>query len=63
MSNRDKALALLQSITDDDLDAGARLFAEDAEWVEVPIGLVYRGPGGWRENVDYWKTGFSVGAV
>jgi ketosteroid isomerase-like protein len=53
----------LQSITDDDLDAGARLFADDAEWVELPLGLVYRGPNGWHENVNYWRTGFSDGAV
>jgi ketosteroid isomerase-like protein len=53
----------LQSITDDDLDAGARLFAEDAEWIELPLGLVYRGPNGWHENVNYWRTGFSDGGV
>lgn len=63
MSNRDKALALFQSIIDDDLDAGARLFAEDAEWIELPLGLVYRGPTGWHENVNYWRTGFSDGGV
>ncbi len=63
ISNGDKAKALLQSITDDDLDAGARLFADDAEWVELPLGLVYRGPNGWHENVEYWRTGFSNGAV
>jgi ketosteroid isomerase-like protein len=63
ISNRDTALALLQSITDDDLDAGSRLFAEDAEWIELPLGLVYRGPNGWHENVNYWRTGFSDGEV
>jgi len=63
MSNSDKARALLQSITDDDLDAGARLFADEAEWVELPLGLVYRGPAGWHENVNYWRTGFSDGGV
>jgi len=63
MTNSDKARALLQSITDDDLDAGARLFADDAEWIEVPLGLVYRGPRGWHENVNYWRTGFSEGGV
>lgn len=53
----------MQSITDDDLDAGARLFADDAEWVELPLALVYHGPNGWHENVEYWRTGFSDGAV
>ena len=59
----EKALALLQSITDDDLDAGERLFAADAEWVELPLGLVYRAPTGWHDNVNYWRTGFEDGHV
>jgi ketosteroid isomerase-like protein len=63
VTNGEKAVALLQSITDDDLDAGARLFAADAEWVELPLGLVYRGPDGWHENVNYWRTGFDDGGV
>ena len=63
MSNLEKAQALLQSINDDDLEAGARLFADDAEWVELPLGLTYRGPAGWHENVNYWRTGFSEGGV
>jgi ketosteroid isomerase-like protein len=57
------ALALLQSITDDDLDAGSRFFADDAEWVELPLGLVYRAPTGWHDNVNFWRTGFSDGSV
>jgi ketosteroid isomerase-like protein len=63
VTNGEKAVALLQSITDDDLDAGARLFATDAEWVELPLGLVYRAPDGWHENVNYWRTGFDGGGV
>ncbi len=31
--------------------------------IEDPIGLTYRGPGGWPENVNYWRTGFSDGHV
>ncbi len=61
MSNVEAALALFQSISDDDLDAVAEHFAEDAEWTEVPLGLVYRGPAGWRENVVYWRDGFTDG--
>jgi len=63
VSNLEKAIALLQSITDDDLDAGARLFAADAEWVELPLGLTYRAPTGWHDNVNYWRSGFEDGSV
>jgi ketosteroid isomerase-like protein len=61
MSNVDAALALFRSIGDDDLDSVAAHFADDAEWVEVPLGLTYRGPAGWRENVEYWRDGFTAG--
>ena len=61
MSNVDTALALFQSISDDDLDAVAAHFADDAEWVELPLGKIYRGPAGWRENVEYWREGFTDG--
>ena len=61
MSNVDLALALFRSISDDDLDAVAAHFADDAEWVELPLGKVYRGPEGWRENVEYWREGFTDG--
>ena len=63
MTNVDAALALFGSITDDNLASGADHFAEDAEWVELPLGKSYRGPSGWIENVDYWKTAFSDGHV
>jgi len=61
MTNVDTALALFQSISDDDLDAVAAHFADDAEWVELPLGKIYRGPAGWRENVEYWREGFTDG--
>ena len=61
MTNVDTALALFRSISDDDLDAVAAHFADDAEWVELPLGKVYRGPAGWRENVEYWREGFTDG--
>ena len=61
MSNVDTALALFQSISEDDLDAVAAHFADDAEWVELPLGLAYRGPAGWRKNVEYWRDGFTDG--
>jgi ketosteroid isomerase-like protein len=63
MTNVDAALALFKSINDDDLDAGAAQFADDAEWTEVPIGLTYRGPRGWHDNVNFWRDSFSEGAV
>ena len=63
MSNVDAALALFTSITDDELEAGAANFAADAEWVELPLGKTYRGPSGWPENVNYWKTAFTGGHV
>jgi ketosteroid isomerase-like protein len=63
MTNVAAALALFSSITDDDLASGAIHFAEDAEWVEIPLGKTYRGPDGWYENVNYWKTAFSDGHV
>jgi ketosteroid isomerase-like protein len=61
MSNVDVALALFTSIAEDDLDAVAACFAEHAEWVELPLGKTYRGPAGWRENVEYWREGFTDG--
>ena len=61
MSNVDVALALFKSIADDDLDSVAAHFADDAEWVELPLGRTYRGPEGWRENVEYWRDGFTDG--
>jgi ketosteroid isomerase-like protein len=61
MSNVETALALFQSISDDELDAVAAHFADDAEWVEIPLGLTYRGPAGWRQNVEYWRDGFTDG--
>ena len=61
MSNVDSVLALFKSISDDDLDSVAAAFADDAEWVEVPLGLTYRGPAGWRANVEYWRDGFTDG--
>ena len=63
MSNVEAALALFTSITEDDLDAVAVHFAPDAEWTEIPIGLTYHGPAGWRENVEFWRKSFSGGAV
>ena len=61
MSNVDAVLALFRSIGDQDLDAVGEHFADDAEWEEVPIGLTYRGPAGWRKNVEYWQDGFTDG--
>jgi ketosteroid isomerase-like protein len=61
MSNVDAVLALFRSIGDEDLDAVGEHFADDAEWEEVPLGLRYRGPAGWRENVEYWQDGFTDG--
>ena len=63
MTNGERAVALIQSIVDDDLDAGSLFFAPDAEWVELPLGTVYRGPAGWRTNVEYWQTAFTDGYV
>jgi ketosteroid isomerase-like protein len=63
MTNVDAALALFSSITHDDLASGAAHFSEEAEWVEIPLGKTYRGPQGWSENVNYWKTAFSNGHV
>jgi ketosteroid isomerase-like protein len=63
MSNVEAVLAIFQSITDDDLDVGAAYFADDAEWIELPIGFTYRGPNGWHENVNFWKGPFSDGYV
>ena len=63
MSNVDAALALFTSITEDELEAAGVYFAADAEWVELPLGKTYRGPSGWPENVNYWKTAFTDGHV
>jgi ketosteroid isomerase-like protein len=63
MRNVDIALALFQSITEDELDAVSSHFAVDAEWTEIPLGLTYRGPAGWRENVEYWRKSMDDGAV
>lgn len=63
MSNVDAALALFDSIINDQLEAGAVHFADDAEWVEIPLGKIYRGPSGWPENVKYWQTAFTDGHV
>jgi ketosteroid isomerase-like protein len=61
MSNVDAVLELFRSISDEDLDAVGKHFADDAEWEEVPLGLTYRGPTGWRKNVEYWQDGFTDG--
>ena len=61
MSNADAVRALFESIADDQLESVASHFADDAEWVELPLGLTYRGPEGWRENVEYWRDGFTDG--
>jgi ketosteroid isomerase-like protein len=63
MNNVDVALSLFRSITEDDLDAVASHFAPDAEWTEIPLGLTYRGPAGWRENVEYWRASMDDGAA
>lgn len=61
MTNLEITLALFKSIDDDDLDSVANHFADDAEWIELPLGVTYRGPSGWRENVEYWRDGFVNG--
>jgi ketosteroid isomerase-like protein len=63
MSNTDTVRALFASINDRDPDAAAAHIAESAEWTEVPTGQSYRGPGGWRENMDFWLGAFPDGRV
>jgi ketosteroid isomerase-like protein len=61
MRNTEIALALFRSIKDDDLDSVADHFAHDAAWTELPLGVTYHGPSGWRKNVEYWREAFVNG--
>ena len=63
MSNADVARALYAAINDRDADAGAACMADKAEWREVPTGQIYRGPAGWRANMDFWLGAFPDGRV
>jgi steroid delta-isomerase-like uncharacterized protein len=63
VGNDDIMRTLYQSINDDNPDNGAALFADDAEWSEVPTGQTYRSPGGWQENYNFWKGAFPDGRV
>jgi predicted ester cyclase len=63
MGNADVVRALYASINDRDPDAGAVHFADTAEWSEVPTGQTYRGPAGWKENMNFWLGAFPDGKV
>lgn len=57
------ARAIYDSINAHDPEAGAALMPDDAEWLEVPTGMRYRGPDGWRQNFGFWIGAFPDGRV
>lgn len=66
MSAQDNAALarrLYDSINARDPEAGGALIPEDCEWLEVPTGIRYRGPDGWRENLAFWLGAFPDGRV
>lgn len=66
MSAEDNATVvrqLFESINARDVDAGAALIPDDCEWLEIPTGLRYRGPDGWRESFGFWLGAFPDGRV
>lgn len=66
MSAQDNAAVvrqLLDSINARDVEAGAALIPDECEWLEIPTGLRYRGPEGWRQNFGFWLGAFPDGRV
>ncbi len=62
-----KAETLARSLYDNfnahKLEEGAKLVADDCEWVDVASGAVFKGPKGYLEFDDGWLTAFPDGQV
>jgi steroid delta-isomerase-like uncharacterized protein len=41
-----------------DLDGGAKLVADDCEWIDVPSGMIFRGPAGYKDFDGGWIAAF-----
>ena len=52
------ALTVSQGFNERDFDRAASVFADDAEMLNVATGAVYRGPPGFRRDMEYWFTAF-----
>lgn len=46
-----------------DPDQGAKVIAEDCEFIDVPRGELQRGPDGYRHDYERWRTAFPDGTV
>ena len=49
--------------TERDPDQGAKVIAEDCEFIDVPRGELQRGPDGYRHDYERWRTAFPDGTV
>ena len=52
------ALTVSQGFNERDFDRAASVFADDAEMLNVATGAVYRGPEGFKRDMEYWFTAF-----
>ena len=44
-------------------DRGAAVIADDCEFVDVPRSEIQRGPEGYRQDYERWRTAFPDGTV
>src|SRR5205085_6800489 len=48
--------AMLDAITEGDDNRSAAAFAEDSQIIAVPMGRTFRGPEGWNQFVQLWRS-------
>ncbi|MGZ3451009.1 MAG: ester cyclase [Polyangiales bacterium] len=53
------ARTIVDAFNKRDLDRAISVFANDCEYTEIPVGRVFRGPAGMREDLCGWIDSFS----
>jgi steroid delta-isomerase-like uncharacterized protein len=52
------ARAIYDAFNDRDFDQGVSLVAKDVRWLNVPLGITFQGPAGYRQYVQGWAAAF-----
>jgi steroid delta-isomerase-like uncharacterized protein len=57
------ARTVYESFNDRDFDRGMSVIADDAVWTNVPTSETFRGPKGFRTNLEQWDRAFPEGKI
>jgi steroid delta-isomerase-like uncharacterized protein len=57
------ARTVYEAFNDRDFERGLAVIAEDAEWVNMPTDDRFRGPEGFRRDLEQWANAFPDGRI